>query len=172
MFSNLALIEGYMPEPVVPPQVVRLEAFREKVRAVRDAVAADQELPILIATNDALFAFYALWNLLEVTSKNQVAWAGSDEQKQNLVALVYVRGETEHRGAHPAMAVGFGEAPFGCGVYGGGWMWRECPTSRSFFAESQRLYDSRVLWQGIAAPLEQAEHWFTDWLPRTNSHPR
>lgn len=82
-------------------------------------------------------ALYALRLLLGVSGREQVQWAGDDAERRN-VGLVHARGEADHRGGeHVAMAAGYGEVPCGLGPYGGGWPWRECPTDRPHYAESQ-----------------------------------
>ncbi|WP_448261913.1 hypothetical protein [Microbacterium aurum] len=123
-------------------------------------MARNDEVAILTATNSALQALYALWNDLGIKGRDQVAWAGDDPERRNLVGLVYVRGEADHLGRHVAMMVGYGEAPYGCGPYGGGWLWRRCETQREAYRESQALYDEHVLWEPIVASLERAEAWF------------
>ncbi|GGO66646.1 hypothetical protein GCM10010910_26550 [Microbacterium nanhaiense] len=54
------------------------------------------------------------------------------------------------------MLAGYGEAPYGLGPYGGGWLWQPCPTKRTGYEESQRLYDEHVVWQPLIAPLRDA----------------
>ncbi|WP_448255452.1 hypothetical protein [Microbacterium aurum] len=148
------------PDPTSTPTDVRLAALRIATAELIAAVESDDELTILARLNVAGSALYALWLLLGVNGLEQVQWAGDDAERRNVVGLVYARGEADHRGEHVAMAAGYGEAPYGLGPYGGGWMWRECPTARPQYAESQTLYDEQVLWRSVAEPFTRALAWF------------
>lgn len=147
------------PAPAVSPRDIRLSGMREAIAEVRAAVARNDEGGILRATNNASSNLYGLWTAYGIRGTKQVEWAGDDPEKRSLVGLVYARGEADHRQGHLAMAVGYGEAPYGRGAYGGGWMWQRLPTERESYAPSQKLYDAHVLWQSIPGPLDEALGW-------------
>jgi hypothetical protein len=138
---------------------MRLEGLEASIAAIRGAIEADDERVILTRTAEALGHVYALWSAYEVSGPKQVAWAGDDTEKRNVVGLVFARGEADHQGVHPAVSVGYGEAPYGLGPYGGGWLWRECP-ARPAYEESRHLYEEQALWEWIYDPLERALAWF------------
>ena len=130
------------------------------INQLQGAVACGDELRILAGVNAAGQALYALWSLQGIKGRAQVRWAGDDPERQNIVGLVYARGEADHQGKHAAMAVGFGEAPFGKGPFGGGWLWRELPTERPDYLGSQALYEQQVQWQTVSVPFVRAQCWF------------
>lgn len=148
------------PEPLSTPTDVRLAALRIATAELIAAVESDDEVMILARLNVAGSALYALWLLLGVNGRDQVRWAGDDPARRNVVGLVYARGEADHRGEHVAMAAGYGEAPYGLGPYGGGWLWRECPTDRPLYRASQLLYDEQVCWCSVDGPFTRALAWF------------
>jgi len=141
-----------------------MAAMRMAIEELSEAIASGDEVTILAKTNLAGSALYSLWSLLGVSGLRQVEWAADDAERQNIVGLVYARGEAEHRGRHVAMAVGYGEAPYGRGPYGGGWLWRECATERPQYEQSQSLYESQVLWEPLVNPMVRAEQWFATHL--------
>ncbi|MEV8025901.1 hypothetical protein [Microbacterium sp. NPDC080220] len=147
------------------PTDVRIAALHIATAELVAAVESDDEVMILARLNVAGSALYALWLRLGIDGREQVQWAGDDAERRNVVGLVYARGEADHRGEHVAMAAGYGEAPYGLGPYGGGWLWRECPTDRPHYAESQTLYDEQVLWCPVAEPFIRALAWFEAHTP-------
>ncbi|WP_440902524.1 hypothetical protein, partial [Actinosynnema sp.] len=155
----LALVSAMPPEPSASPREIRLRGLESAVSAIREAIDADDEQAVLTRTAEALSHVYGLWTAYGVSGRAQVAWAGNDPDRRNLVAMVYVRGEADHRGVHATMAVGFGEGPFGVGPFGGGWLWRECPP-RPGYQASATLYEEQALWRWVYEPLERALAWF------------
>ncbi|MBD8219259.1 hypothetical protein IFU40_11495 [Microbacterium sp. CFBP 13617] len=154
------------PEPAVSPIDVAHARFRLAVDELAASIVGDDEASILSRVNSAGSALYALWLFQGVSGGRQVAWAGEDAERRNVVGLVYARGEAEHQQRHLAMAAGFGEAPFGLGPFGGGWLWSECPASRPSYGESQALYDEQVLWKSLPDPFERAAAWLGANPPR------
>lgn len=153
------------PEPDSSPADVALFRLEQAIEGLKAAVASGYERRVLASLNEAGSALYSVWLFEEVRGRDQVAWAAEDPERRNVVGLVYARGEAEHQKKHVGMAAGFGEAPFGFGPFGGGWLWRECPTTRPAYASSQALYDEQVRWKSLAEPLERAYAWFV-------AHPR
>ncbi|MDJ1115403.1 hypothetical protein [Microbacterium dauci] len=153
-----------VPEPSFSTREIALAGLADASQAIRRAIDADDEASILTRTAEALGHLYALWSAYGVNGKQQVAWAASDVERRNVVAMVYVRGEVAHRGVHAAMAVGFGEGPYGVGPFGGGWLWRECP-ARPGYEASAVLYEEQALWCWVYEPLERALAWFATHEP-------
>jgi hypothetical protein len=123
----------------------------------------DHELEILARLDSALSACYGVWELLKVNGRDQAAWAGADAERQNIVGLVFARGEATHQGT-PAAVPDARASIFGAallpGLVGRAWVWAELGTHDSRYAASKHLYDRHLLERPVLSPLERALRWF------------
>ncbi len=93
-------------------------------------------------------------------SKALEARAEQDPRGRTTVALVNARGGKTHDLMDHGALLGFDEAPFGLGPFGGGWMWRpyvdeKRPLRSQWFAE-------RVEWQAVLIPFTDAAAWLAE----------
>jgi hypothetical protein len=144
--------------------ISRWRRFDIALASLREQLDSDDPHGVPDAIAPALDALYDLTEIVKTSrsTKELDALAEGDPRGRTTLALVCARGGKTHRQVDHGALVGFGEAPFGLGPFGGGWMWRPYVDPDPRRADRSRWFAELVEWHGVTDPFDDAAAWLAE----------
>ena len=149
----------------------RLDAALTLARTLRMPPPSDPSLEDAAA--HALHEIYDLWEIWHRSkwpdgrsTDRQNVYTDSTDEGRTTAALVWARGKSTHEAVEwgRLRSFGFGTAPFGTSLFGGGhdWVWasyRDNATDSGALRDRASWYEALVAGQQVLPPLETAARW-------------